>query len=219
MTIFGIKFKSRGGWIVPAITGAAALYNVLKKKPKAPSTPTIDVSGILAEIDKMYDTQETATQANLARSLAGTNKATSDSLAGRGVYSSPVSEWSFAKNRGDYQSALSDALATIAGSRAGAKANVLSSAKSLEAKQKYKSELNKYNQKLSSSNMLTGLLASAAMSSLGGGGTPAAGGGGFTPEMLSAGGNQDLSAILSGMYRPGSSLPSSNLSTSWIMNK
>lgn len=204
--------------VVPVVTGAGALLSAFGKKPKAPSAPTIDVSDILAEIDKMYDAQETATQANMARSLSGVNKATSDSLAGRGVYSSPVSEWSFAKNRGDYQTALSDALATIAGNRAGAKANVLSSAKSLEAKQKYESELNKYNQKLSSSNMLTGLLASAAMSSLGGGGAPAAGGGGgFTPEILSTGGNQDLSAILSGLYRPGSSLPSSNLSTSWIM--
>ena len=202
---------------VPVVAGAGALLSAFGKKPKAPSAPTIDVSGILAEIDKMYAAQETATQANLAKGLSGTQKATSDSLAGRGVYSSPVSEWSFAKNRGDYQTSLADALATIAGNRAGAKANVLSSAKSLEAKQKYESELNKYNQKLSSSNMLTGLLASAAMSSLGGGGAPASGGGGFTPEMLSVGGNQDLSDMLSGLYRPGSSLPSSNLSTSWIM--
>lgn len=146
-------------WLVPAISGAATLASMFGKKPKAPKTPTIDTSAIMAEIDKLYAAQESATQANLSRSLAGLNKQTSESLAGRGIYRSPVSEQSFIRNREAYSSSLADALSGLAGQRAQSKANVLSSAASLEAQQRYNAQLAKYQQQMESRNLLTGLLA------------------------------------------------------------
>ena len=159
-------------WAIPA---AMAAYSALKPRPKTPKPQPIDVSGILAEIDKLYAAQTQSVQANIARNLAGTQAQTSESLAARGVYSSPVSEWSYAQNRQSSANALADALATIASNQASQKASVMSSATSVNAQQAYQAQLAKYQNQIESSNMLTSLLSNAAMAMYGAGKTAPAG--------------------------------------------
>jgi hypothetical protein len=168
----GSQIMPGWGTAIGAVLGG--LFNSGKGRRKAPKVQSIDTSSILAEIDKLYAAQEQATQANLARGLSGMQAQTSESLAGRGIYSSPVSEWSFAKNRQAASDSLADAMSTLSANKASTKANVLSSASSLEAKQRYDAALAKYQNQIESDNMLTGLLASGAMSALGKGSTPSA---------------------------------------------
>lgn len=198
--------------IVPVALGLGSLL-AGSKKVKAPKAPVIDITGILAEIDKLYNTQAQATEANNTKNLAATQTATSDSLAGRGIYTSPVSEWSFGKNRADVSSDLANALATINSNRANSKANVMSSAASLNAQQAYQAQLAKYQNQMESKNMITGLLSSAALATIPGmdetagvksaGGIPSQGtwdGNNFvmmTPEQLSS--KNKIAQLLSGL--------------------
>lgn len=175
MKIFGYKFKDRGGWIVPAVLGASALISGFSKKPKAPKYVAPDLTGTLAAIDAYYKQAGAQTEATMGRQLQGQQKMTGENLAGRGIYSSPVSEYAFQQNRQQNQMSLADALASLGGQQLQAKANITGQAAMQGAQGKYQAELQKYQDKLQSSNMLTGLLSSGALASLqglGGGAKP-----------------------------------------------
>ena len=138
------------------------------KKKKAPQYTPIDITAILAQIDKVYAEEESRVKGGLAEQLAGQQTATAESLAGRGIYSSPVSEYSFGANRTSNARALANALSEIAGNKATAKSNLMTSAATTNATNAYNAEVAKYEKQLESSNLLTGLLTtmgSAALSS------------------------------------------------------
>lgn len=152
--------------IVAAALGVGALGSLFSKKPKAPKYVAPDLSGTLAAIDEYYKKAGANVEATMGRQLQGQQKVTGENLAGRGIYSSPVSEYAFQQNRQNSQISLADALASLGGQQLQAKANVTGQAAMQGAQNKYQSELQRYQDKLQSSNMLTGLLSSGALASL-----------------------------------------------------
>lgn len=168
--------------LLPIVLGAAALYNAFgKKQPKAPSYQAPDLTGTLAAIDEYYKKAAETGKTSLGQELQGLNTMTAENLAGRGIYSSPVSQYAYQQNTQNYQKSLADMLGSLQGQQLQAKANITGQVATQGAANKYQSELAKYQQRLQSQNMLTGLLSQAALSSL------MAGGGGAKPSNLGTG--------------------------------
>ena len=98
----------------PLIKGVGNLF----KSPDVPQPGQLDITAQLAMIDEAYNQQKQQAQTTLAESLKGQNRLTAQSLAGRGIYSSPVSQFSFGKNQKSYAQALSQALSDLGAQQA-----------------------------------------------------------------------------------------------------
>ena len=77
----------------------------------------------------MYKLARAQQEVSNARQLALGLTDTSESLAGRGIYRSPISEYSLGQTRKTYATALSDALAELAQQEIGMKAQLSGGAK------------------------------------------------------------------------------------------
>ena len=175
------------GSVVPVVgTAAGAIIGGIiggltgKKRPKRPKPTTIDLSAELAKLDALYAEQKAGVTASMGRQLAQTQAQTSDSLAGRGVYSSPVSEYSFGVNRAASANALADALAMISGQQAGTRAQLTSGLSQLQAKQIYEAVMSEYEAKIRNRNILSSALTGLGTAGL----TKWAGGLGKAPAVV-----------------------------------
>ena len=147
-------------WILPAISAVSTLAGLFagQRKVKQPTVPTIDLSAELAKLDALYEAQKARTRESLATQLGETQKQTSASLAGRGVYSSPVSEYSFGQNRAAFANALADALAQISIQQAGTRASLTSGLAQQQAQQQYAAAMSKYQAQIENRNLLSSAL-------------------------------------------------------------
>jgi len=166
---------------VGAVVGGLAGGFLSPKKKKAPKPQQIDITAQLAMIDAMYNQQKQQARTTLAESLKGLNKLTAQSLAGRGIYSSPVSQFSFGENQKSYAQALSQALSDLGAQQAMQKAQLSAQAQQFNMGQQGQYDQSMYQQQLASRQAL-----SQALWSIGGvglnrmlssGGTP-------TPDMV-----------------------------------
>lgn len=155
-------------WILPAISAATTLAGLFagQKKVKQPKVPTVDLSAELAKLDALYAEQKAGVTARMERQLAQTQAQTSSSLAGRGIYSSPVSEYSFGANRAATANALADALAMLSGQQAFTRAQLTSGLAEQQAKQLYDAAMAKYQANLENRNRLSAALTGMGMAGL-----------------------------------------------------
>lgn len=98
-------------------------------------TPSIDISGELSRIGDLYNEQREFAKTSSKEQLQDLNKLTASDLAGRGILSSPVSEYSFGANRAQAQRSLAAALAGISSSEAGQRASLLERLTGVRARQ------------------------------------------------------------------------------------
>lgn len=177
---YGGRWGAAAGGVIGGVGGGLGLFGGGQKRP------SIDISGELAKIRALYDQQATALKADSKYRLGETNKATSSQLAGRGIYSSPVSEYSFNANSNAANSDLTRALASLYGGQAQTESGLLGSLASAKAQQ---DQLD-YQQQMQSRNQLFSILGGAGnlRNMFGGGGAGGAGGiagiGGGGPQSM-----------------------------------
>lgn len=121
----GSAFGGAGAPIGAVVGGLAGLFSKKKKRPKALVAP--DISGELAKLDALYGTQRELLTQDVARQTGLMQGQTAQSLANRGILSSPVSEASFGRVRASGQQALSGGLAELYGQQATARSAALNS--------------------------------------------------------------------------------------------
>lgn len=149
--------------------------------------PGVDISGELAKIRALYAAQADALKADSKQQLQEANKTTASNLAGRGILSSPVSEYSFGANQKAAGSDLTHALAGLYGGQASTESNLLG----LLSGQANQANMMRYQQGNQNKNNMLALLLAGGLAAFGGGGAAAAGG---------LGGKMGLAALLGGGY-------------------
>lgn len=146
------------GFWIPAISAATSLAGLLTKKKKTPSMASIDISGELDKLDKLYESKRGLLTTDIQNQLAGLNKNTANSLAGRGIYRSPVSQASYNQNAATAQGALSQGLSNLYGKQASERTSSLNNLLGYQNKvneANYNAALRKYQNRY---NTRTGLM-------------------------------------------------------------
>lgn len=150
-----------------------------RRRVDIPAPQQIDITQQLAMIDEAYNQQKQQAQTNLAESLKGQNKLTAQSLAGRGIYSSPVSQFSFGENQKSYAQALSQALSDLGAQQATQRAQLSAGAQQFNLGQQNQYNQSRYQQQLANRQMLSQALfglggagIQGLMGSMGRGGNP-----------------------------------------------
>lgn len=123
----GAAIGSFGGPPGTAIgAGIGALLGLGTGFLKKPKRPSVNIDSELVRLRGLYQAQRDAALAGVNENLGELNKQTAEGLAGRGIYSSPVSENYFARNRRGAQSALAQAYGNIGSNQANAESALLS---------------------------------------------------------------------------------------------
>ena len=94
--------------LLAASTGMTVSEMLKKKK-----APQIDISAQTARLRDLFNEQRQAAKALAQEQLQELQGLTASNLAGRGIYSSPVSEFSFGRNRAMAQRTLAQLLSGI----------------------------------------------------------------------------------------------------------
>ena len=154
-------------WI-PIALAAASLYSSYRAgKTKMPKikAPAFDYGAELANLDKLYSEAGTEITRQVGEQGAQMRKQTAEGLAARGIYSSPVSEASFAQVQKGQQSALSSALANLATEKGKTRSSLFQNLldyNSKVAQMQYQRNLAKYQGSQQQWNTLSALLAGGA---------------------------------------------------------
>ena len=146
-----------GTGIGAAVGGLAGLFT---KKAKRPKPQQIDISQELAMISELYGQARTQQQELGARQLAQGLTQTSESLAGRGIYRSPVSQRALGETRKTYAMALSDALARLSSEEMAKRAELSAAAKQFNANALNQSAQQRYAESMANRTALTSGLTS-----------------------------------------------------------
>lgn len=136
----------------------------LKASAKRALSCEIDISGEISQLRALFAEQREIARKGIMSQLGDFQGRTASDLAGRGIYRSPLSEWSFGRNRKAAQSAIGDAFGKISATEAQTIADLLSQLSSQKNKQQADSELKKQRGR----NELLGLLSGSITSSVAG---------------------------------------------------
>lgn len=134
----GASFGGQGGAVIGGVVGGLA--GLLSRKRKRSKPQILDITQELAQIGEMYNMARAQQKELSGRGQAQALQQTSESLAGRGIYRSPVGEYALGQTRKTYATALADALAELSQQEIGQKAQL-----SVAAKQFNLGNINAYN--------------------------------------------------------------------------
>lgn len=156
---------AKGGAVlgVPGIVAGGLIggaLGLMSKKRKPPKPQQIDIGSELAMISEMYNQARAQQQELGARQLAQGLTQTSESLAGRGIYRSPVSQRALGETRKTYAMALSDALAKLSAEEVAKRAELSAAAKQYNLGQQNQYNQLRYAQSQANQAALTGGLTS-----------------------------------------------------------
>ena len=121
-------------WLLPAVgatLGGAGLVGSFLNKPNY-NTP--DISGELKKISELFAQMRAQAETSINRQAALGRAQSANSLAARGVYSSPVSEHTFNRLEDSRLNSIADANAQIGGQEANARSSVLGTLLQLNAR-------------------------------------------------------------------------------------
>jgi len=152
-------------WAIPAAASLATTIFGRGDEPEA-SYPQFDITSELERISHYYKQQKNYLQKFTYQNLGEMNKILSTNLAGRGIYSSPVSEYMYGRARQTAMQDLTKSYASLAEAEGKDRSNVFSSLMGYQynvASANLNRNIAKYSARQQTTNMLSSALMSAAM--------------------------------------------------------